>query len=109
MTLQTETAPAPRLAALGLGIARLIYAWLLALYFYGWMELGWSGGIREIHAHVWNDPNLAATVAFAVVLGWLAAAPASKTGDSWIYQRPLVAQALIGAVLAVGVIVMLLL
>lgn len=117
MTSQLESArmiarpPEPRLLGIGWGLARLIYAWLLALYFITLMELGWDAGIREIYVHVRSHPQLAATVAIAVLAGWHAATskPFSKPGESWIYRRPLLAQALVGAALAAGVAATLLL
>jgi hypothetical protein len=91
MTSDTDNAPpstrAPgaMLLAMGWRLARLIYAWLLALYFIALMELGWSAGFREVYAHVRSEPQLAAAVALAVLLGWFAAPPAARPGESWIY------------------------
>jgi hypothetical protein len=114
MTSETDNAPQstramrPMLLAMGWRLARLVYAWLLALYLIALLELGWSAGFREVYAHVRSEPQLATAVALAVLCGWFAATPASKPGQSWIYRHPLFVQALVGAALALGAIAVLL-
>lgn len=114
MTSDTDNAPPTArsfravLLATGWRLARLVYAWLVALYFIALMELGWSAGFRDVYTHVRSEPQLAAAVALAVLAGWFAATPASKRGESWIYRHPLLAQALVGAALAICAIAVLL-
>ena len=110
MTSETDNAPrglGPVLLAMCWRLARLVYAWLAALYFVALLELGWSAGFREVYAHVRSEPQLAAAVALAVLCGWFAATPASKSGESWIYRHPLFVHALVGAALAIGAIAVL--
>lgn len=111
MTAQTEQTPLPRprVSTLVWRAARLLYAWAGAVYCIAYIDLGLEGGMREIAAHVRGEPDLMLAAAIAVMLGWFAATPASKPGESWIYRRPLLAQALVATLLAAGVAVMLLL
>ncbi len=106
-----ETTPArPTLTSkvikFGVGLGRLFYAWVAALYFIAWMELGWSGGIREMYQHVRSDPHLAAAAAIAVLFGWFAGAPTSKSSNEWLYRHPLITQGIVAAALALGVAAM---
>lgn len=111
MGAQSEETPradrlGSKLTKFGIGLGRLIYAWAAALYFIAWMELGWSGGIREIYQHVRSDPHLAAAAAIAVLLGWFAGSPTSKGNNEWMYRHPLITQGIVAGALALGVAAM---
>jgi hypothetical protein len=88
-----------KLMKLGIGLARLLYAWAAALYFIAWMELGWSGGIREMYEHVSTSPHVAPATTIAVLIGWFAGSPASKANDNWMYRHPLITQTIVAAAL----------
>jgi len=95
-----------KLTKFGVGLGRLVYAWVAALYFIAWMELGWSGGIREIYQHVRSDPHLATAAAIAVLFGWFAGSPTSQGSNEWMYRHPLITQGIVAGALALGVAAM---